>query len=164
VLATGFALTPGPIVGAIFSTFFGGLSDRIGHRWVVSAGALLCSVSYLWVRLLAGEEQEFVRVFLPASLVLGLGVGATIAGLQSAAMAEVSPHQFASANATVRTLQQLGYAIGISVVVTLASGFDLAGFQAGYTWVVGTFLGAAIVIAVFYPSGNAQERAAAAAK
>jgi EmrB/QacA subfamily drug resistance transporter len=164
VLATGFALTPGPIVGAICATFFGGLSDRIGHRWVVSTGALLCSASYLWVRLLAGEEQEFVRVFLPASLVLGVGVGATIAGMQSAAMAEVGPHQFASANATVRTLQQLGYAIGISVVVTLASGFDLAGFQAGYTWVVGAYLAAAIVIAVFYPSGNAQERTAAAAK
>lgn len=41
VLETGFALTPGPIVGAISSAPLGSVSDRIGHRWVVAAGALL---------------------------------------------------------------------------------------------------------------------------
>lgn len=159
VLATGFALTPGPIVGALSSAPLGGVADRIGHRWVVSAGALLCSGSYLWLRLAAGEEQEFVRVFLPATLSLGLGVGATIAGMQSAAMSEIAPHQFASANATIRTLQQVGYAIGISVALTLAAALDLAGFQAGYTWVVAAFALAALVVAVLYPSGSAASRA-----
>lgn len=158
VLATGFALTPGPIVGALSSAPLGSLSDRVGHRWVVTVGALLCSGSYLWIRLMAGEEQEFVRVFLPASLVLGLGVGATIAGLQSAAMSEIAPHQFASANATIRTMQQVGYAIGISVVLTLASRLDLDGFRAGYTWVVVTFAVAAAVLGVCYPSGSATSR------
>ncbi len=159
VLATGFALTPGPIVGALSSAPLGGLADRIGHRWVVAAGALLCSGSYLWIRVMAGEEQEFVRVFLPATIILGLGVGATIAGLQSAAMSEIAPRQFASANATTRTIQQVGYAIGISVVLTLVADLDLAGFRAGYTWVVGAFAAAALVVAKFYPSGSATSRA-----
>jgi EmrB/QacA subfamily drug resistance transporter len=159
VLETGFALTPGPIVGALSSAPLGGLSDRVGHRWVVAVGAFLCSGSYLWLRLVAGEDQEFVWVFLPATLATGLGVGATIAGMQSAAMSEIAPHQFASANATIRTLQQLGYAIGISVVLTLAADLDLAGFQAGYSWVVGAFALAGLVIAVFYPAGSATSRA-----
>lgn len=161
VLETGFALTPGPIVGALSSAPLGSLSDRIGHRWVVAAGALVCSGSYLWIRAMASEEQEFVRVFLPANLALGLGVGATIAGMQSAAMSEIAPHQFASANATIRTIQQVGYAIGISVVLTLAATLDLAGFQAGYTWVVAAFAFAAIVVAVLYPSGSATSRVVA---
>jgi hypothetical protein len=110
----------------------------------------------------AGEEQEFLRVFLPANLALGLGVGATIAGLQSAAMSEIAPHQFASANATIRTTQQVGYAIGISVVLTLAAQLDLAGFDAGYTWVVGAFFLAAVVFATWYPSGSASSRTASA--
>jgi len=160
VLETGFALTPGPIVGALSSAPLGSLSDRVGHRWVVASGALLCSASYLWILAFAGEGQEFLRVFLPANLALGLGVGATIAGLQSAAMSDIAPHQFASANATIRTMQQIGYAIGISVVVTLAADLDLAGFQAGYTWVVGAYFAAAVVLAVFYPSGSASSRAA----
>jgi EmrB/QacA subfamily drug resistance transporter len=159
VLATGFALTPGPIVGALSSAPLGSLSDRVGHRWVVASGALLCSASYLWLLLFVGAEQEYVRVFLPASLTLGLGVGATIAGLQSAAMSEIAPHQFASANASTRTTQQIGYAIGISVVLTLAADLDLAGFRSGYTWVVGAFAAAAVVIATRYPSGSASSRA-----
>lgn len=145
-------------MGALSSAPLGSLSDRVGHRWVVTLGALLCSGSYLWIRLLAGEEQEFVRVFLPATLTLGLGVGATIAGMQSAAMSEIAAHQFASANATIRTVQQVGYAIGISVALTLAADLDLGGFQAGYTWVVGAFAVAAVVVAAFYPSGSATSR------
>lgn len=158
VLMTGLALTPGPIVGAATSTMFGGLADRIGHRWVVSAGSTVAGGAYLWILLRITEEQQFLEVFLPASLLMGLGVGATIAGLQSAAMSEVAPHQFASANATTRTFQQVGYAIGISVVLTLAADLDLAGFRAGYTWVVVCFLASAAVMAIGYPSGSAATR------
>ncbi|GJM39645.1 MAG: hypothetical protein DHS20C19_30120 [Acidimicrobiales bacterium] len=160
VLATGFALTPGPIVGALSSAPLGSLADRIGHRWVVSSGSLLCGASYVWLLTQSTVEQEFVAVFLPANLALGLGVGATIAGMQSAAMSEIEPQQFASANATIRTLQQVGYAIGISVVVTLAADLDLVGFQNGYRWVVGSFLAAAVVVAALYPSGTAASRTA----
>jgi EmrB/QacA subfamily drug resistance transporter len=161
VLATGFALTPGPIVGAATSTMFGGLADRIGHRWVVSGGSVVAGSAYLWILLLMTDEQQFVTVFLPATLLLGLGVGATIAGLQSAAMSEIAPSQFASANATTRTVQQIGYAIGISVVLTLVADLDLGGFRAGYTWVVACFFASAVVMAVAYPSGSAASRQAA---
>ncbi|MEM7142913.1 MAG: DHA2 family efflux MFS transporter permease subunit [Actinomycetota bacterium] len=160
VLETGFALTPGPIVGALSSTPLGGLADRIGHRWVVSAGAVLCATSNLLLATRIGEDQAFVSVFLPSNLMLGLGIGATIAGLQSAAMSEVGPEQFASANATTRTFQQVGYAIGISVVVTIAADLDLAGFQSGYLWVVGCYALAAVVFAALYPSGTASDRQA----
>lgn len=162
VLETGFALTPGPIVGAATSTLFGGLADRIGHRWVVSAGSVTVASAYLWILLTVTEEQRFVVVFLPASLVMGLGIGATIAGLQSAAMSEVAPHQFASANATTRTAQQVGYAIGVSVVLTLAADLDLGGFRAGYAWVVACYFASAVVMAVAYPSGTAAARQRAA--
>ncbi|MDG2025678.1 MAG: DHA2 family efflux MFS transporter permease subunit [Acidimicrobiales bacterium] len=163
VLETGFALTPGPIVGALSSAPLGSLADRIGHRWVVTGGALLCSGSYVWLLTQSTAKQEFVAVFLPANLVLGLGVGATIAGLQSAAMSEIGPQQFASANATIRTMQQVGYAIGISVVLTLAADLDLGGFRSGYLWVAVCYALAALVVAAGYPSGTAASRTATAA-
>ena len=158
VLATGFALTPGPVVGAASSAPLGGFADRIGHRWVVSAGCLLCAASYLALQVRMTGDEAYWSVFLPSNLALGLGVGATIAGLQSAAMSEVAPDQFASANATIRTLQQVGYAIGISVVVTLAADLTLDRFRIGYVWVVATYLAAGLVIALAYPSGSAASR------
>lgn len=160
VLTTGFALTPGPIVGALSSAPLGGLADRIGHRWVVSCGATLVGLSYVWILVGFGAEEQFWTVFFPANVAAGLGIGATIAGMQSAAMSEVAPHQFASANATIRTVQQVGYAIGISVVVTLAADLDVAGFRAGYVWVVVMYLAAAVVMATLYPSGTAASRTA----
>ena len=160
VLATGFALTPGPIVAAATSTLFGGLADRIGHRWLVAIGSLLTSLSYLWILALMTEEQQYLLVFLPANLALGIGVGATVAGLQSAAMSEIDSHQFASANATTRTIQQIGYAIGIAVVLTLVADLNLAGFRAGYTWVAVCFFISAVVMAVAYPPGSAATRQA----
>ncbi|MEQ8843163.1 MAG: DHA2 family efflux MFS transporter permease subunit [Acidimicrobiales bacterium] len=160
VLGTGLAMSAGPVVGALSSAPFGGLADRIGHRWVISIGALLAGASYLSLLLRMTEEQQVLTVFLPAMLALGLGVGATIAGLQSAAMAEVEPRQFASANATTRTTQQVGYAIGISVVLTLAADLDLPGFRAGYTWVTVCYASAAVIMAVWYPSGSAASRQA----
>ena len=50
------------------------------------------------------------------------------------------------------------WAIGISVVVTLAADLDLAGFRAGYRWVAGCYLVAAIYLALAYPSGTAADR------
>ncbi len=158
VLQTGFAMSAGPVVGAVSSAPFGGLADRIGHRWVISIGAMAASASYLSLLARMSEEQQVLTVFIPAMLVLGLGVGATIAGLQSAAMAEVEPRQFASANATTRTLQQVGYAIGISVVLTLAADLDVAGFRAGYAWIVVCYAISAAIMATFYPAGSAQSR------
>lgn len=159
VLATGFGLSPGPMIASISSVRLGGLADRIGHRWVVAVGSLLAAAGYAWMRFMFTEEQQYVLVYLVPVVPLSVGIGATIAGFQSAAMAEVAPHQFASANATVRTIQQVGFAIGISVVVTLASGFTVAGFENAYTWVVACFVGSGIVMAALYPAGSAAVRA-----
>ncbi len=160
VLATGFGLSPGPMIASIASARLGGLADRIGHRWVVSIGSVLAAGGYAWMRFTFGEEQQYVLVYLVAVVPLSVGIGATIAGFQSAALAEVAPHQFASANATVRTIQQVGFAIGVSVAVTLAAGFTVSGLEAAYTWVVLCFAGSAVVMAALYPAGSAVSRAA----
>ncbi len=158
VLTAGIGLTPSALVGAVTSVLLGGLADRVGHRWIVAAGSLLTAGAYLWILLNFTTEQQYFAVYLPSALAAGLGIGATIAGFQSAAMAEIAPHQFASANATVRTLQQIGYAIGISVSFTLVGGFTAAGFDRAYVWVVACFAASGVAMAIFYPSGSAASR------
>ena len=73
-----------------------------------------------------------------------------------------APERFGTANATLRTTQQVFYALGIAVVVTLlasAGGAEaLAGYRWAWMWVVATYVAAAIVIAVTFPAGSSRDR------
>lgn len=161
VLQAGFGLTPGPLTATVTSVVSGDLADRIGHRWLVGLGSVIAAMSYALLALGAGEEQQYFALFLPHSLLLGLGVGTTIAGFQSAALGEVLPHQFASGNATMRTLQQVGYAIGISVVITLLGAtLDVDAFRNAYSWVAACFAIAGVLVIALYPAGSASDRVA----
>ena len=163
VLEAGLGLTPGPIIASALSIPIGRLADRWGHRWLLTLGVVLCGLSYLWLLLLAGESSAYFSVFLPASVVLGIGVGLSIATFVSAALSDVPPARFAIANATTRTVQQVCFALGIAVIVALFSSAPssdpLGGFQRAWIWVIATFGASALLIMVAFPSGAASRRA-----
>ena len=162
VLEAGLGLTPGPIVASALSIPIGRLADRWGHRWLLTSGVALCGLSYLWLLLLAEESSAYFAVFLPANVILGIGVGLSIATFVSAAMSDVPPARFAIANATTRTVQQVCFALGIAVVIALfnsvPSSDPLGGFQQAWIWVIATYAASAVVILVAFPSGTALVR------
>ena len=102
-------------------------------------------------------------MFLPANVVLGIGVGLSIATFVSAAMSDIPLSRFAIANATTRTVQQVCFALGIAVIVALfssaPSGDPLRGFQRAWIWVIARFGASAALIMVAFPSGTASRRA-----
>ncbi len=162
VLETGFGLTPGPLVATLLSAPAGRYADRWGHRWLVSAGCALCAGSYLLLLVRLDSEPSYLTVFLPANLLLGVGVGLSIASMTSAALADVGPERFAVGNATVRTIQQVGGAIGIAAVVALFGDPAIAdavpAFRHAYLWVVVAFGAAAAAMVVTFPQGSAVDR------
>ena len=81
----------------------------------------------------------------------------------SAAVSDVGPARFGVANATLRTVMQVFYGVGTSVVITLlASQAGLGGYQRAWVWVSATMaLSAALVVATF-PTGSSSSRRAAA--
>ena len=101
---------------------------------------------------------------MPVGLFVGVGIGATIATWSSAGLADVNPAQFGTANATVRTTQQVGYALGISVTVAIladvSNNANITDFRWAWVFVGGSYLAAAAMIAVTFPSGNSEDRAA----
>ncbi|MEL7210962.1 MAG: MFS transporter, partial [Actinomycetota bacterium] len=42
----GAAFVPGPLLATLVSPITGSVADRIGHRWVLGLGCLLCAVGY----------------------------------------------------------------------------------------------------------------------
>ncbi|WP_419850268.1 MFS transporter [Candidatus Poriferisocius sp.] len=159
VLEAGLGLTPGPIMASALSVPIGRMADRWGHRWLLTSGVVLCGVSYALLLVWAGESSAYFSVFLPANVLLGIGVGLSIATFVSAAMSDVPPPRFAIANATTRTVQQVCFALGIAVVIALfnsaPSGDPLSGFQRAWIWVIATYAASALVIMVAFPSGTA---------
>jgi len=159
----GAALIPAPLLSTFISPIAGRYADRIGHRWILACGTTLCAIGYFLQLLLLDDEPAVWSVLVPVSLIVGVGVGATIATWSSAGLTEVRPAQFGTANATVRTTQQVGYAVGISVVVAILADVSvdpqLSAFRWAWLFVGGAYLVAAIIIAVTFPAGSTEERA-----
>jgi EmrB/QacA subfamily drug resistance transporter len=133
VLKAGFAVTPGPIMAALSAGPGGRLSDRFGQRVVAIPGLLLFASGCALFALTLGAEPHYARDFLPATLLTGSGVGATFAGLSSAAVAELPPARFATGSAIASCFRQVGAVLGISVLVALlGASSGLHTFQQSY--------------------------------
>ena len=165
ITTTGQALVVSPLLSAVVSPFAGRLADRIGHRWILAVGSTLSAAGYIGYLLVLNEEPHVFDRLVPLSLMVGIGTGSTVATWSSAGLADVAPDRFGTANATVRTTQQVFYAVGISVVVTLlAAGsgatHGIEGYRWAWTWVAIMYGAAAVVIATTFPSGSSRQRAA----
>ena len=162
IRTTGMALVLSPFISAVFSPLAGRLADRIGHRWILAIGSVLCAAGYIGQLLLLDHEPHVFDQFVPLSALVGFGIGLTIATWASAGLSDVQPAMFGAANATVRTTQQVFYALGISVVLTLiavGTGLDgLQGFRWAWAWVVVMYLASAVLIAVTFPPGSSEDR------
>ncbi len=158
----GAAFIPGPLLAAFVSPLSGSLADRIGHRWLLGVGCVLCAVGYASLLLFLDETPTVWSRFVPLTLISGLGVGLTVATWSSAGLSDIKPAKFGVAGATVNTLRQVAYALGISVSITLlATGvdeFDLSAYRWAWTWIVVCYVLAAIMIMVTFPPGNSHQR------
>lgn len=160
---TGLALFPAPLFSAFVSPLAGRFADRIGHRWILAVGSVLCSTGPLAFLVLLDESPN-LALFIPVSLIVGAGVGMTIATWSSAGLADIAPAKFGTSNSLLRTTQQVFYALGISVVIAIVAGrggvTDLVNYRIAWAFVGGCFLAAAIAIATLFPAGSSDDRAA----
>ncbi|MFD2764820.1 MFS transporter [Micromonospora eburnea] len=123
-LATGGALTAGPVAAAALAPLVGRLGDRFGPRAVALPGGLFfCAGALLLAR--APAEPNFVADFLPAALLLGAGAAFSFPGFGHAAFAEFPRTRFATGVAISSCLRQVGAVLGVAVLITvLADGGD----------------------------------------
>ena len=115
----GLALAPSPLLAAAVSPVVGRWADRIGHRWILGAGCCSCGLGYLLYVLTLTESSAVWSRFVPISMLVGLGVGLTVATWSSAGISDVPAAKFGVAGATYNTLRQAAYGLGVSVVITL---------------------------------------------
>lgn len=120
LLETGLAVAPAALVAAVVAAVLGKIADRRGHRLIIFFGALIWAGSLVWYLKRVGIHPDFLGEWLPGQLLQGIGVGATLPLLGSAALARIAKGgSYATASAVVSSCRQLGAVIGIALLVVL---------------------------------------------
>ena len=149
VLEAGLALVPGAVVAAVVAARLGPLANRYGYRPFVVPGAIVWAGAYVWYHQRVGLEPAFWTEWLPGQVISGIGVGATLPLLGSAALAAVPGARYATASALVSSARQLGGVLGIAILVvvlddpTATTAVDA--FRAGWVLSIVAFLAVAAV-------------------
>jgi EmrB/QacA subfamily drug resistance transporter len=115
------------------------LITRFGPRAVSLSGLVLMAVG-LALFALAPADADYLTRLLPTMALLGAGAGVCFPALMGLAMSGVKPDQAGLASGLVNTTAQVGGALGLAVLATLATGRTQHLAQSG-TSHVGTLVG-----------------------
>jgi predicted MFS family arabinose efflux permease len=161
-LKTGFAFVPGAVAIIIGAQTASRLVSKVGPRRLIISGAVLAAIGEGWLYKLPAAGNYYTHV-LPPLLLVSLGLGLCIVPVTVAATMGVDRREAGLASGLVNTTRQVGGALGLAVLATIASdrskgartagalsaGFDRAFLVAGFIAVVGALL------ALTLPSRNA---------
>jgi EmrB/QacA subfamily drug resistance transporter len=164
-LKAGLALSPGPLMAAVFAVPSGRLGGKIGQRPIAVAGGLTFAAGYVYILATVGSTPEYASSFLPGFMLGGAGVGMTLGTLPAVAAATLPPDRFATGTAVFGMARQLGAAIGVAILVALLNdslqgGDLLAGLRRGWWFSLAAGLGTAALALAFGPVGVPASRRA----
>ena len=160
------------------------LVTRVGFKSPLIAGMLLIAAGLFWFSQVPGTGGSFAADVLGPSLLAAVGLGLSFVPVTIAAVTGTKPHEAGLASGLINTSEQVGGALGLAILATVANsrtqslfhasvhssavaltkGFDLA-FLAGAGFAVAGAILAAVLISSRDSRQHAQEvqRADAAA-
>jgi EmrB/QacA subfamily drug resistance transporter len=118
----GFALLPFAIVLILLSRWAGGLVDRYGPRLPLTVGPFLVGVGFIAIGLpgLTGGAGDYWHTFLPGYLLLGVGMGITVAPLTTAVMGSVSSNHAGIASGINNAVSRSAGVLAVAVIGAVA--------------------------------------------
>ena len=120
-LEVGLAFLPTTIVmGTLSLGFSEKLIMRFGPRQVLIVGLFVIGAGLLLFAR-TPVEGRYVVDLLPAMLLVGIGVGSSFPSLMTLAMSGATPEDAGLASGLVNTSAQVGGAVGLAVLATLAT-------------------------------------------
>ena len=118
-LRTGLGFLPFGVAVGVALAVATSLLPRVGFRPVLVAGLLLSLAGVLLFTRITADGSYLTQV-LPASVVFALGSGLCLPTLGNAAVHRVTEQDAGLASGVQQALQQIGGAVGLAVLVTLA--------------------------------------------
>ncbi|MGW9423032.1 DHA2 family efflux MFS transporter permease subunit [Streptomyces koyangensis] len=148
-LAAGLLLAPQGLGALVGMPLAGRLSDKLGAKLLVPAGAALVAIGTVGYTQ-AGASSNLV-VLAACSVVSGLGLGMVGAPAIASVYRTVPPSSAAGASSALMILNQIGGSMTVALVAwvlaskTLAADSLTTGFHHAFWWVVG----AAVIVFLF---------------
>ncbi|MFJ3394820.1 MFS transporter [Leifsonia aquatica] len=127
-LLAGVAFLPMTVVQFGLSLIVPRLTRRLGNGTLVAAGLAITLAGMVWLSFVRADSSYWLAVALPM-LLLGAGQGIGFAPLTAAGIAGIEPRDAGAASGLVNVAHQLGGALGVSIMVSIATA-GLAGTSA----------------------------------
>ena len=120
-LRTGLAILPAGIMSLVGSLAASRLVARIGARRQLVLGPALSAAGLLWMSRLSFGDGYLQHMLVPLAM-FGLGIGTTFTPMTLTATAGVPRAEAGLASGLVNATRQVGGAVGLAVLATLAAG------------------------------------------
>jgi hypothetical protein len=117
-LKTGVAFLPVAFTIGIVSQINARLLGRLGPKPLMIAGTVLLTLSLLWLSTV-NADSSYPAKLLPGMLVLAIAMGCLFVPLTSTAVSQVKNTDAGLASALLNVGQQVGGALGLSVMTTV---------------------------------------------
>jgi EmrB/QacA subfamily drug resistance transporter len=107
------------------------LVTRLGFKAPLIAGLLLIAGGLLWFSQVPAPGGSFAADVLGPSLLAAVGLGFAFVPVTIAAMTGTEPHEAGLASGLINTSQQVGGALGLAILATVANSRTQSLFHAG---------------------------------
>jgi EmrB/QacA subfamily drug resistance transporter len=120
-IEAGLATTPVSVILFVLSPRFGKIAMGIGPRLPMSIGPIVGGIGLL-LMMRVGASPNYLTDVLPAVIVFGLGLSATVAPLTATALNSVPEHQVGIASGINNGVSRVAGLLAIAVLGALISG------------------------------------------
>ena len=121
-LASGFAFLPLTLAIFAVSRISARLVGRFGPQRLIAIGTAGMALSFVWLSQIS-TTSDYVTAILGPMLLSGASAGLAFMPTTVAILADVEPEHAGAASGLLQTMQQLGGAVGLAVIVSVyASG------------------------------------------
>jgi EmrB/QacA subfamily drug resistance transporter len=107
------------------------LVTRVGFKPPLIAGMLLIAGGLLWFSQVPGTGGSFAADVLGPSLLAAVGLGFAFVPVTIAAVTGTKPHEAGLASGLINTSEQVGGALGLAILATIANSRTQSLLQAG---------------------------------
>jgi len=176
-IKTGLSYLPLAVGIILASGAASALVTRIGFKPVLIAGMLLIAGALIWFSRLPTSGGSYVADVLGPSLLAAGGLGFAFVPVTVAAVKGTKPREAGLASGLINTSEQIGGALGLAIVATIASSRTKSelhsgvhsvtvaltkGFDAAFLVAAGFAIAGAILAAILISSRDSREHSQAA--